>query len=1397
MANQRPSARRTSRFLASTHLLVMVGTAALIAVCSLLSAPGSADERDAASDRMYREQIRPMLQRYCGECHSGDTTEADIDLGAFGNLADVRRQPDVWIKVRRMLDSGQMPPKDSPQPTAEQLSGMQSWVRGFLAREAEATAGDPGPVVLRRLNNEEYNYTVRDLTGVPTLTPTREFPVDGAAGEGFVNTGAAQSMSPSLVTKYLDAGKAVAAHAVLLPDGIRFSPGQSRREWTDERLAAIREFYQRHTVAIQAMVDVGGTGKVANDGGAIPVAAYLAATIEDRDALLAGRKSIDQVARERSLNAKYLSLVWEALSSGNSSDNSQGSPYLEELRAQWRRVTPNEAARLDEFIARTQGLLWRFNTVGQLTQGGKQKVWMEPASPLQTRQDLRLALPAEGEVAIHLAAYDLADGNDDDIVIWGRPRFEFPAESGAALPPLPLRDAFGLAERIRSMIRAEAPRTSQYLDAVATSHRDQVSLDVLAEQRKLNAPLLRQWAELAGLGVHSKREIRGHLTNKLLAASGYAHVNGWGSPATPNMLTNRAKEDVSFLTLTVPARGVVMHPSPSQESIVAWRSPLGGKVRITGRVADADNKCGNGAAWRLELLGDAGPSTLAEGVYDNGGQSKVEPAGDFSVQPGDVVSLIVNARDNSHACDTTHVELKLTESGGESRNWDLASDVVDRILESNPLPDSYGNADVWHFTAAEDQPKRSASLVPESALANWRTAVAAGQPAANLAELANAAQAVLLADDDAELSAADRQSRSQWLDWKGPLRWIAIAKGATDSAAEIPALPFPFGKLPDGSSIDASSCCTRATSVVELRLPAELVAGAIFVTTAELPANRNGSVQVRATLAKPAAAFTPSLPLLVSADGPAAKRLEAAIDSYRQLFPPAVCYSRIVPVDEVVTLTLYFREDHHLQRLLLNDQQRAELDRLWDELFFVALEPIALTVALEQIYEFATQDRPDLVNAFAPMRKPINDRADAFRQRLVETEPVHLTAVEEIAGRAWRRPLTPDEQDDLRALYRKLRETGIDHDPAIRLTLARVFASPSFLYRREAAPESAGTDPAAPVSGSELGTRLSYFLWSSLPDAELRELADSGRLLENDELLRQTRRMLQDDRVRRLAVQFACQWLHLRNFDQNDDKNEKLYPEFGSLRDDMYEETVLFFTDMFRNNGSILDLLAADHTFLNEPLAQHYGIAGIVGEQWRRVDGVRRQGRGGVFGMASVLASQSGASRTSPILRGNWVYETLLGERLPRPPANVPQLPESVPAGLTARQLIEQHSSTPACAKCHAKIDPFGFALEQYDAIGRLRPEPADTKTKLEDGSELEGIDGIREYLLTTRRDTVVRQFCRKLLGFALGREVLLSDEPLLDEMQAKLKADGYHFHTALEAIVASPQFRHIRVQSR
>src|SRR5262249_34625868 len=300
-----------------------------------------------------------------------------------------------------------------------------------------------------------------------------------------------------------------------------------------------------------------------------------------------------------------------------------------------------------------------------------------------------------------------------------------------------------------------------------------------------------------------------------------------------------------------------------------------------------------------------------------------------------------------------------------------------------------------------------------------------------------------------------------------------------------------------------------------------------------------------------------------------------------------------------------------------------------------------------------------------------NDRAAAFRKRMVDCEPRQIEALVEFAGRAYRRPLSEADRHELRNLYSKLRQQELSHEQAFRLTLAKVLVSPSFLYKLERPAPDAGQSP---ISDFELANRLSYFLWSSQPDASLMRIAARGELHNTTHEVYEAKRMLRDDRVRRLATEFACQWLHVHDFDHLDEKSERHFPNFLALRGAMYEESIQFFTHLFQDDGPVLDILDADYTFVNDELAKHYAIpaapaSSLESEKqpprqpseqaaadsaWRRVDGVKKHGRGGILGLATTLAKQSGASRTSPILRGNWISEVLLGERLPRPPKDVP-----------------------------------------------------------------------------------------------------------------------------------------------
>ena len=258
-------------------------------------------QASAAGPAEFERQIRPLLKHYCLVCHSAATHAGDLNLERFTSFGEALKDPRVWQKAVEQLSLGEMPPKVMPQPSAGERAQLIAWANGALKAAAQASAGDPGPVVLRRLNNAEYTFTVRDLTGVAALDPAKEFPADGAAGEGFMNTGIALSISPSLVTKYLDAGKAVASHAVLLPSGIRFSSSSSRRDWTDDLLTQIRDFYGAFTETGGAeTVTQQGIALDKNRGGSLPLRKYLAAALAMRTAGPKG--SIEGVAKERGLS---------------------------------------------------------------------------------------------------------------------------------------------------------------------------------------------------------------------------------------------------------------------------------------------------------------------------------------------------------------------------------------------------------------------------------------------------------------------------------------------------------------------------------------------------------------------------------------------------------------------------------------------------------------------------------------------------------------------------------------------------------------------------------------------------------------------------------------------------------------------------------------------------------------------------------------------------------------------------------------------------------------------------------------------------------------------------------------------------------------------------------------
>jgi hypothetical protein len=433
------------------------------------------------------------------------------------------------------------------------------------------------------------------------------------------------------------------------------------------------------------------------------------------------------------------------------------------------------------------------------------------------------------------------------------------------------------------------------------------------------------------------------------------------------------------------------------------------------------------------------------------------------------------------------------------------------------------------------------------------------------------------------------------------------------------------------------------------------------------------------------------------------------------------------------------------------------------------------------------------------------------RARLA-AEPSHLDALLDFAQRAFRRPLTQPERDDIRAFYHDLRDKeGLDHEDAIRDSIVSVLMSPRFCYRvhrDEGEPErttsTATLTPETnwkvqPLSDYALASRLSYFLWSTMPDAELLAHAQANDLHTPKVLLTQARRMLQNERARGFVTEFAGNWLDFRRFPEHNAVDRERFKSFNNeLREAMFEEPIRFFLDVIRRDRSILDFLEAQDTFVNPVLAQHYGmpIASSSSGDWERIDQADRFGRGGLLPMSVFLTKNSPGLRTSPVKRGYWVVRRLLGEEIPPPPPKVPELPsdEEKLGDLTLRELLAKHREDPSCAGCHARFDGLGLVFEGYGPIGEQRDRdlggrPVDTRAAFPGGSEGTGMEGLRRYLREHRQQEFIDNLCSKLLAYALGRTLRLSDETTLDEMRAKLRATDYRFSTLVEAIVTSRQF--------
>jgi hypothetical protein len=400
-----------------------------------------------------------------------------------------------------------------------------------------------------------------------------------------------------------------------------------------------------------------------------------------------------------------------------------------------------------------------------------------------------------------------------------------------------------------------------------------------------------------------------------------------------------------------------------------------------------------------------------------------------------------------------------------------------------------------------------------------------------------------------------------------------------------------------------------------------------------------------------------------------------------------------------------------------------------------------------------------------------------------------------LAREAYRRPITPADTETLLSFYQAGRNQAGNFDAGIERALRLMLSSPEFVFRFERDPATLAAGASYRIDDLELASRLSFFLWSSIPDDELLNLATANKLSDPATLDSQVRRMLADPRAQALATNFAAQWLYLRNLKNfAPDPNE--FPDFDDdLRQSMLTETEMFFESVVKEDHNVLDLLNADYTFVNERLAHHYGIPNVYGPRFRRVT-LNDEARRGLLGQGSVLTVTSYATRTSPVLRGKWILTNILGTPPPAPPPNVPALKENNEGGkvLSVRERLEEHRKSPACASCHKIMDPLGFSLENFDAIGQWRANsedgaPIDASGVLLDGSKVNGPGTLRAALMS-RPEVFVSTLTEKLMTYALGRGVDYNDEPAIRAIVARAASDHYHFSDLVAGIVKSAPFR-------
>ncbi|MBA3442730.1 MAG: DUF1592 domain-containing protein [Pyrinomonadaceae bacterium] len=640
-----------------------------------------------------------------------------------------------------------------------------------------------------------------------------------------------------------------------------------------------------------------------------------------------------------------------------------------------------------------------------------------------------------------------------------------------------------------------------------------------------------------------------------------------------------------------------------------------------------------------------------------------------------------------------------------------------------------------------------------------------------------------------------------------------------------------FGKGPNGLAIGPDDFVSQGSVMFEVPMP-EGPFSMNMQVDAELGGNRDQVARI--VIADRTDGMTrgqPTRALIGDMTSAGYKTFRAGVMEFASLLPPN-SHGEPTPADkdpipepfdntynvpehdEFVQKVKYHRDDRFLVKNLIDSATRRQLNHAWNDLHASFEYHDNYLRLLAKHFEFdlkgkdiAQMDTAQSAALPAEMRKyviPLRREYEAMLAAQAVARPGHVADCLEFANRAWRRPLTEKEKLNLLSFYEKTISADPDHRKAIQALLTRILIAPKFLYRVEQdttdvpviSKVASGADT-RPLTNWEMANRLSYFLWSSIPDDELRRAASAGEITDTQGIQRQVKRMLADPKARRLSTEFFGQWLGFYHFDEHKGVDTSRFTEFtDDVKKAMYDEAVSFFEYVIRKDRPIREILFADYTFLNKDLAKFYGVTKEIKsiEQPELVEGASAFHRGGLLRLGAVLTVTSAPLRTSPVKRGDWILRRILGTPTPPPPADAGSLPadDKLFGGLSLKAKLEQHKRNASCASCHTRIDPLGFSLERYDPTGRWRDQypdgkPIEDSATLPDKAEIAGVDGLLKYV-QSKDEQVRKTLSRKLFGYALGRVVLASDQLLVERM---LRAGGDATFAQLATEIAiSKQFR-------